>query len=814
MANIEPYRRDMNLLSVDFDRIVTENEINIYAFCEGKPMEQEGILVEFSSAQQSARNNCYKVEDADHMEVCKPPSKAHPSYALLLQFIITCGQVAREFDQALQKFHDLPPSTFGQESYVKRLETLVTSEGSNGAPRYVGVWGMGGVGKTLLLEKVNGSPTVRRHFQGAVFIWLTVRQTPDVMALYRTLSEELGLKPKEHANPEDYKRYLHTQFIQRRVFLVLDDVWKDKAFESLDLAKGKGSVTLLSTRNQSLLERGSPRISQVQMTPLSKEDSWSLFCVHAFREPSNVPGELEVFAHLIAEECEGLPLALKVIGRAMYGKISPELQWEPVLKKLRRSRMQERTVEEELYECLKLGYDVLSEDDERLKDCFLHFAAFPEDHEFSFTDIFCHWVGEGWIPGNGEDDPRADAFSLLKKLCERSLIESIQLEEEFVVSDEYFLEFKIHDVLRDVAFYILKNDSSVPSAELLYLYQPGQNLKFLPQGLEGTLEEPSKVRRVSLYQNKLQYLPENLYAPELVCLLLGGNPMYALDSSLNSFPKLRILDLRNGRFGSLPEEIGELEDLVYLDLSECRNLQTIPDTVRNLHKLKCLMIRHCLELKYLPSGVVGLTSLQKLDILNCENLSWAEHTSSSTARAEFPDHDYATNRASFEDICELSSLTELSIVEVVKIPHNISALSNLKILYLQLRNLTTLPVNMPHWCMQLQQLEIDNSGSLKYLPKSFTCCGAFPALINLKINCTRLVEFPEVEDGALSKLRILEFSCCHSLKTLPLSLNYLTSLKKLILSICPKTLYESCMQNCEKAAVWRTPIFTCFRTMD
>ncbi|CAK9195232.1 unnamed protein product [Sphagnum troendelagicum] len=809
MGNIEPYRRDMNQLSVDFDRIVTENEISIYAFCEGQPMKHEGILVEFSSAQQSARNNCYKVEDANHMEVCKPPSKAHPSYALLLQFIITCGKVASEFDEALQKFHDLPPSTFGQESYVERLETLVTSEGRNGAPRYVGVWGMGGVGKTLLLQKVDGSPTVRCHFQGAVFIWLTVGQTPDLMALYQTLSEELGLEPKKHANPEDYKRYLHTQFIQRRVFLVLDDVWKNKAFDSLDLAKGKGSVTLLSTRNQSLLERGSPCISQVHMTPLSKEDSWSLFCVHAFREPSNVPGELEVLAHLIAEECQGLPLALKVIGRAMYGKISPELQWEPVLKKLRQSRMQERTVEEELYECLKLGYDVLSEDDERLKDCFLHFVAFPEDHEFSFTDIFCHWVGEGWIPGNGEDDPRADAYSLLKKLCERSLIQSIVSEEESLVMDEYF---KIHDVMRDVAFYILKNDSAVPSAELLYLYRPAQNLAFLPQGLEGTLEQPSKVRRVSLYQNKLQCLPENLYAPELVCLLLGANPIYDLDSSLNSFPKLRILDLRNGEFRSLPEEIGELEDLVYLDLSNCP-IQTIPDTVGNLHKLKCLMIYCCTELKYLPSGVVGLTSLQILDTSDCESLSWAEQTSSSTAGAEFLDHDYATNRASLEDICELSALTELSISEVVKIPQNISALSNLKILNLELWNLTTLPANMPHWCIQLQQLEIGSAKGLKFLPKSFTRCGAFPALINLKIDCTGLVEFPEVEDGALSKLRILQFYACYSLETLPVSLNYLTSLKKLILRGCRKKLYESCMQNSEKAAVWRTPIFIWFSTI-
>jgi hypothetical protein len=263
-------------------------------------------------------------------------------------------------------------------------------------------------------------------------------------------------------------------------------------------------------------------------------------------------------------------------------------------------------------------------------------------------------------------------------------------------------------------------------------------------------------------------------------------------------------------------EIGELEDLVYLDLSECLSLQTIPDTVRNLHKLKCLMIFCCLKLKYLPSGIVGLTSLQILDTRSCENLRWAEQTSSSMARLKFPDHYYATNRASFEDICKLSALTELSIYQVVKISHNISALSNLKILHLDLWNLTTLPANMPHWCVHLQQLQLQQRGEighrniLEYLPKSFTRCGAFLALIKLKIYCRWLVEFPEVEDGALSKLRILEFGMCYSLKTLPLSLNYLTSLKKLILRDCRKILYKSCMQNYEKATVWRPPIFTCF----
>ncbi len=40
MDNIRPWQRDMEQLSEDFDRIVTENKISIYAFGEGRPMEQ------------------------------------------------------------------------------------------------------------------------------------------------------------------------------------------------------------------------------------------------------------------------------------------------------------------------------------------------------------------------------------------------------------------------------------------------------------------------------------------------------------------------------------------------------------------------------------------------------------------------------------------------------------------------------------------------------------------------------------------------------------------------------------------------------
>jgi disease resistance protein RPS2 len=704
--------------------------------------------------------------------------------------------VGRQCDQALQEVHDLPELTFGLENYVERLETLLTSGGSGEAPRYVGVWGMGGVGKTHLLKRLDGSPKVKCHFQGAMFIWLTVGQTPDIMALYRRLSEELALKPQKYLNPEDYKRYLHTEFIQKRVFLVLDDVWKDKAFDSLDLAKGKGSVTLLSTRNQALLNRACPQISQEHMTPLSQEDSWRLFCVHAFRTPSNVPCDLKALAQCMAEECRGLPLALKVIGRAMFGKTSRELEWEPLLKKLRESRLQESPVEEELYKRLKLGYDLLSEDDWRLKDCFLFCAAFPEDSQIYFHHVLWCWIGEGLVPAHDGDNPTADAFSLLNKLWERSFIDSFIGEVDPVEGD--FLRFKVHDVMRDLAFYILEKDCGTPPAKQLYFYRAGQNLEEVPKECTAI----SEGLRLSLHTNNLVRLPESFYAPKLVSLLLGENQIVSIPASfLSSFPKLRVLDLSEGKFQHLPEELGNLKDLVSLNLSYCHNLKILPDTVGKVHGLRRLDLYNCPMLKHLPSGVAGLTSLQILRTEGADGLTWAEHTY-NRARAKYLGPSI---RASLEDMCGLVDLTELSIsAKSDQLPHNISALTKLKHLKLQLDYVEILPHEMAQAFKQLKQLNLSRCMNLKYLPRSFTRSGAFPALICLKLDrCVNLVEFPEVDEGAMPKLQTLSCSGCNSLNHLPLSLEALTNLRYLTLWSCKEILKHSCRINCEKSSIWR-----------
>jgi hypothetical protein len=169
-------------------------------------------------------------------------------------------------------------------------------------------------------------------------------------------------------------------------------------------------------------------------------------------------------------------------------------------------------------------------------------------------------------------------------------------------------------------------------------------------------------------------------------------------------------------------------------------------------------------------------------------------------------HVYPIGRASMEDICGLGVLTELTIFgtdRVMQLPHNICALAKLKILKLGLKKVETLPAEMAYSLKQLQELDLWAMDSLKYLPRSFTCCDAFPALIFFRISCGGLVEFPEVDEGALPKLERLDFESCYPLETLPLSLEKLTSLRQLSVLNNEKT-KDSCRRNCEKSAIWKS----------
>ncbi|CAM6040804.1 unnamed protein product, partial [Sphagnum compactum] len=424
--------------------------------------------------------------------------------------------IVNEDAHKLTDIQQVPQRVFGLDNLTMRLQESITFSSIHAKSRCVGVWGMGGAGKTLLAQIAYNSTEVREHFKGGKLIWLTVSQTPNIKVLYDSFCRQLGLMPMSFAQLEEYRTRLYDEFLRRRVFLVLDDVWNKGVLEQLDLAKGRGSVTLVTTRKQPVLEKAG----------VIDED------------------EVKGVAELVADECKGLPLALKVIGGSMVGKTMPP-EWESQLNCLREShKLPVQQEEEALFGRLKLSYDNLDNDNPVSKECFLGFAAFPEDYVVKMKELIKLWKAQGLLDDPRKlvgDDPTLSAYYLVGLLIGRSLIE--------VVQTDYSYACKVHAVMRDLALHIIEGQRPITC-----LYRPGKKLVEFPRDWIRTYErQPFEVRNLSLMENDLT--------------TLNGNDLTTLNGVTFSAPKLDVLLLaQNEKLEAMPKQfLKGIENLKVLE---------------------------------------------------------------------------------------------------------------------------------------------------------------------------------------------------------------------------------------------------------
>lgn len=650
--------------------------------------------------------------------------------------------------QSARSMQPIPEYVFGMDKLVEKLKGLLLRGLDNDKPRSVGVWGRGGAGKSLLAQVINNCDTVDNHYGNSV-LWLTIGRDASTVALYKIMASFLGVSLSHNVSTADMKTTLYNSFLKRRVLLILDDVWdENQMLDSLDLAKGLGSVTLITTRTQSILQKANAE--EIVVMELSEEDSWNLFCVHAFHGADNVPAELEDLARKVAHKCGGLPLALKVVGGAMVGKGRVE-EWRVALRRLMDSQLLDQNMEVQLYHCLKMSYDELGYLDRRAKDCFLYFAAFPEDAQIEVNRLFAYWIGEGLVGGEG-DDPTDDAYFLLGLLIGRSLINFAGGPKHY----EGKSTCSVHDVLRDLALYIIQYNTL--EEDQTCLFRAGKGLRRFPT--KWCHNTSLKAHRLSLLDNDLQSIPDYIQARDLRTLLLGQNVTTSLTISelfFSQLNQLRVLDLRKMGVKSLPNSLGHLKFLTYLNLSGCNNLEKLPHSVSHLERLQHLDLSHCWELGYVPLGLTKLSSLQYLGLGDCYKLQWSQRTvesssmTLSTTRVTSESALKVTTtlslderRASLEDLSHLSSVTELYLGSFAKdhqttpylrVPTTIFASGRLRTLQLQhlsvpdtvtslpqvkvLKFLKCVDMVFPRWiegCHHLTMLKLSFCGYLKELP--------------------------------------------------------------------------------------------------
>jgi hypothetical protein len=124
------------------------------------------------------------------------------------------------------------------------------------------------------------------------------------------------------------------------------------------------------------------------------------------------------------------------------------------------------------------------------------------------------------------------------------------------------------------------------------------------------------------------------------------------------------------------------------------------------------------------------------------------------------------------------------------LPSFITLFSKLKVLRLDgMSSLESLPAL--NTLKMLSILSIKKCDLIKKLPNSFTSSDAFPSLEEFDCLSSGLLEFPEVEDGAMPMLQKLNLDDTH-VKSLPNTLIYLKNLK--IVYICEDRFDDCCKQ--------------------
>ncbi|CAK9159058.1 unnamed protein product [Ilex paraguariensis] len=458
----------------------------------------------------------------------------------------------------------------------------------------IGVWGMGGVGKTTVVKEIAKYAEINHLFDEVVMA--VVSLTLDIRKIQDQIADMLGL----HMDVEsDYGRAgrLHERIKRaKRILIILDDVWESLSLDAIGIPHShahKGCKIVLTSRNERVcVEMDAQKCFCINV--LSKSDAWTLFK----RTAGNIeelPDVLPI-AKEVAQECAGLPLAIVTVARALRGK--SDVVWKDALHQLNKSVSRTISgVHDYMYVSLQLSYDYL--ESEELKHFFLLCCLFPKGYDIPIESIVRYGMGLRLFEHNSTlVELRVGAQTMFEVLKSCSLLLDGNVEESI----------RMHDIVRDFAIKVASR------GEHAFLIRAGWKLTEWPK-----VKAIEQYRVISLIENPIQEFSSGNSCPNLEMLLLQceSDSVKISGDFFDAMTNLKVLDIRQMSIPQMPTSLGCLKKLRTLCLQSCK----VPDlsVIGNLKDLEILSIADP-DVVELPLGFRQLIKLRLLDLTDCQKL--------------------------------------------------------------------------------------------------------------------------------------------------------------------------------------------------
>ncbi|KAK4592225.1 hypothetical protein RGQ29_016655 [Quercus rubra] len=461
----------------------------------------------------------------------------------------------------------------------------------------VPIVGMGGVGKTTLAQLIYNDKRVKESFD--LKAWVCVSEKYDNFKIAKTILEEVTSSASETPTMNLLQNEIREKFMEKKVLLVLDDVWNENYNDWLELRKvfncGAQEIKIIVTTRTEIVASNVGTISAYILNELSSEECWSIFEKHAFKNGSSSEfPNLEEIGRKIVQKCKGLPLAAKALGGLLRFEENPR-EWTKILKSdiwnLPKGNIN-------ILPALRLSYHYLPP---HLKCCFAYCSIFPKDYEFKKEELVLLWMAEDLLQqyeGNGMMEEIGEQY--FDDLVSRSFFQRSSSNQSC---------FVMHDLVNDLAIFISGEFCfKLENNESCVITRKTRHLSYVR-----TKYDASKKFKVSYKAKDLRtFLGLDLSSYQWYHNRIS---MMMIDDLLLTFKCLRVLSFSTYRnMRELPNSIGNLKHLRYLNLS-CTSIERLPNSLCTLYNLQTLLLSSCYSLIKLPTEMWRLVNLRHLDLV-------------------------------------------------------------------------------------------------------------------------------------------------------------------------------------------------------